>query len=92
MGKLLSWGAEWSQHGWKELSPLSTRTELDALMAQVEEMWGHQYTLFKIINETNQWDSKHGQDWIFADVPYHLTYCNRDLVLRPIKLGRDLPV
>ena len=71
---------------------MSTRTELDALMAQVEEMWGHQYTLFKIINEANQWDNKHGQDWTFADVPYHLAYCNRDLVTQPIKLGRDLPV
>lgn len=71
---------------------MSTRTELDALMAQVEEMWGHQYTLFRIIRETNQWDSQHGPDWTYADVPYHLTYCNRDLVIGPIKLGRNLPV
>lgn len=70
---------------------MSTRIELDALMAQLEEMWEHQNTLFQIIDQTSQWDSKHGQDWTFADVPYHLAYCNRDLVLRPIKLGRDLP-
>ena len=71
---------------------MTTRMELDALMTQVEEMWDHQDTLFRIIGETNQWDHKHGPDWTFADVPYHLAYCNRDLVIRPMKLGRDLPV
>jgi hypothetical protein len=61
-------------------------------MTQVEEMWGHQDTLFRLIGETNQWDGKHGADWTFADVPYHLTYCNRDLVIRPMKHGRELPL
>jgi hypothetical protein len=71
---------------------MATRTKLDALMAQVEEMWGHQATLFKIISESKRWDTKHGQDWTFADVPYHLAYCNHDLVLRPMILGHDFPV
>ena len=71
---------------------MSTRTNLDALMAQVEEMWEHQDTLFKRIEQTNQWDNKHGLDWTYADVTYHLAYCNRDLVLRPLMLGRELPV
>ena len=59
---------------------MSNRTELDALMTQIMEMWGHQDTLFQIIGETNQWDHKHGADWTFADVPYHFAYCNHDLV------------
>jgi hypothetical protein len=71
---------------------MSTRTELDALVAQVEEMWAHQDTLFSVIKETDQWDHQHGADWTFADVPYHLAYCNRDLVSWPIKLGHNLPV
>lgn len=33
---------------------MSTRTELEALMAQVEEMWDHQDTLFRIIGENKQ--------------------------------------
>jgi len=70
---------------------MSTQTELDAMMTQIMEMWGHQDTLFQIIGETNQWDHKHGADWTFADLPYHLTYCNRDLVSRPMKFGRDFP-
>ena len=70
---------------------MSNHTEFDTLMTQIREMWGHQDTLFQIIGETNQWDHKHGADWTFADVPYHLTYCNDDLVSHPLKLGRDLP-
>jgi hypothetical protein len=70
---------------------MSTRTELDTLMTRIVEMWGHQDTLFQIIGETNQWEHKHGADWTFADLPYHLTYCNHDLVSRPMKLGRDFP-
>lgn len=70
---------------------MPTRTELDAIMAHIAEMWGHQDTLFQIISETDQWGHKHGSDWTFADVPYHLTYCNRELVSRPMKLGRDIP-
>ena len=70
---------------------MSTRRELDALMTQIVEMWGHQDTLFQIIAETNQWDHKHGADWTFSDLPYHLTYCNHDLVSRPMKLGREMP-
>jgi hypothetical protein len=70
---------------------MPTRNQLDTLMAQVEEMWKHQDTLFKNIDEAGQWDNKHGQDWTYADVTYHLAYCNRDLVLRPMMLGRELP-
>lgn len=70
---------------------MSNRTELDALMNQIEEMWAHQDALFSLISESGDWDHEHGSDWTFADVPYHLAYCNRDVVIRPISLGRDLP-
>lgn len=70
---------------------MSTRTELDVLMTQLEEMWSHQDTLFNIITASNDWGHKHGADWTFADVPYHLAYCNRDLVARGIELGPNLP-
>jgi hypothetical protein len=68
-----------------------TRTQLDALMAQIEEMWGHLAILFDRLNATNGWGQRHGPDWTFADVPYHLAYCNRDLVARGLALGADLP-
>ncbi len=71
---------------------MSDQTQLDLLSTQIEEMWAHQATLLDIVDRSDQWRSAHGQDWTFADVPYHLAYCNRDLVYRPIKLGRDLPI
>jgi DinB superfamily len=67
------------------------RTHLDTLMAHVEEMWGHLAILFDRLNATNGWDQRHGPDWTFADVPYHLAYCDRDLVARGLALGADLP-
>jgi hypothetical protein len=60
-------------------------------MAQIVEMWGHQDALFSAITEMNAWGHKHGPDWTFADVPYHLTYTNYDLVARPVECGGALP-
>ncbi|MBI1878030.1 MAG: DinB family protein [Chloroflexi bacterium] len=67
------------------------RAQLQTLMNQIEEMWGHLDTLFNSLNATNGWDQKHGPDWTFADIPYHLAYCNRDVVARGLKLGPDYP-
>jgi hypothetical protein len=71
---------------------MSTRIQLDALMAQTQEMWGHLDTLFDNIDDTDSWDRKHGPDWTFADVPYHLAYCNHDIVARGLRLGGAVPV
>lgn len=70
---------------------IQKRAQLDALVGQLEEMWGHLDTLFNSLNAGNGWDRKHGPDWTLADVPYHLAYCNRDLVARGLKLGPDYP-
>jgi hypothetical protein len=67
------------------------RGQIEGLMAQIEEMWGHQDALFRIITKRNAWGHKHGPDWTFADVPYHLTYTNYDLVARPVECGGALP-
>ena len=68
---------------------MSTQTQLNALMTQIQEMWGHLYTLFEDLNTNDGWDQKHGPDWTFADVPYHLAYFNCDLVARGMELGLD---
>jgi hypothetical protein len=67
------------------------RTQIEALTAQIEEMWGHLETLFDSLEEGKGWGQKHGADWTFADVPYHLAYCNQDLIVRGLQLGPDYP-
>lgn len=68
-----------------------TKTEVETLMSHIEEMWGHMNTLFDDLAATGGWDQKHGPDWVFADLPYHLAYCNRDILIRGLQAGRDLP-
>jgi hypothetical protein len=65
----------------------NNRRQINSLMAQIQEMWGHLYTLFEELTETDGWDQKHGPGWTFADVPYHLAYCNDDVVYRGLRLG-----
>jgi putative sterol carrier protein len=60
-------------------------------MAQIEELWGYLGTLFDDLNATDDWGQKHGADWTFADVPYHLAYCNKDIVLKGLELGAEYP-
>lgn len=71
---------------------MPNRTQVESLLAQIESMWACQDQLFETISRNNDWDHKHGSDWTFADVPFHLAYCNWDLVIRPIQLGKELPV
>lgn len=40
---------------------------------------------------TDGWSQKHGLDWVFADLPYHLAYCNQGILIRGIQAGADLP-
>lgn len=67
------------------------RTQLDELMTHIEENWRNLNVLFEDLESTNGWEQKHGPDWTFADLPYHLAYCNRDLVIRGMEAGADLP-
>ena len=68
-----------------------TRTQLDELMTHIEENWHHLNVLFDELETTGNWDQKHGSDWIFADLPYHMVYCNQEILIRGINAGSDLP-
>ncbi len=37
------------------------------------------------------WQRKHGKDWVYADVPYHLSYFDRDIVAIPVERGLNVP-
>ncbi len=69
----------------------NNRTQLEALMGRIQEMWGHLDTLFEGLNEADGWGQKHGTDWIFAYVPYHLATYNCLIVARSLELGPDYP-
>jgi len=68
-----------------------SRTQVETLMTHIEENWNLLNNLFDAIETEQGWDRKHGQDWTFADVPYHLSYCNEEILIRGVKAGADLP-
>ncbi len=70
---------------------MASRTQVELLTAQTESLWACLDQLFETISRENDWGHKHGADWTFADVPFHLVYIYRDLIIRPVKLGKDLP-
>jgi hypothetical protein len=57
----------------------------------LEELWSALDSLFAEMSPAD-WQRPHGPDWIFADLPYHLSYIDRDCVARPIEWGEALPV
>lgn len=69
----------------------SGRAEVELIMAQLEEIWRDEDILFERIAATDAWGTAHGLDWTFADVPYHLAYFGRDLVVRGLERGPNVP-
>ena len=59
-------------------------TQLTALRADIEEIWRCLDELFGSLGERD-WQRKHGKDWVTADVPYHLAYFDREIVLKPVE-------
>jgi putative sterol carrier protein len=79
-----------------QTATLATETSLretaarDALMSQLEDLWSK---LDQVLGSLppEQWAARHGRDWTFADVPYHLAYFDRDMIAEAILRGPDLP-
>lgn len=71
-------------------SATGTRTGLDALLGDLEGLWAAiDRTLDGLSPE--DWGKKHGKDWTFADVPYHLGYFDRELIAHYLGRGADVP-
>jgi hypothetical protein len=68
----------------------ATEPTLVTLTGQLEEIWSHLDRVLDSLTPVD-WQRKHGKDWIFADLPYHLSYFDRDIVAEPIRIGADLP-
>jgi hypothetical protein len=65
------------------------RTELDALLNDYEGLWA---TLDRVFDglAPEDWNKKHGKDWTFADLPYHLAYFDRELGIYYLERGANL--
>ncbi len=62
----------------------------DGIMSDLEDLWQKFDTLFGSLKPAD-WSRKHGKHWTMADVPYHLSYFDRDIVAEPIVLGPNVP-
>jgi hypothetical protein len=63
---------------------------MSGMRSSLEELWSALDSLFEEMSPAD-WQRPHGPDWIFADLPYHLSYIDRTCVARPIELGEALP-
>ncbi len=61
------------------------------MLAGVENLWTCFDELLDSLRTPEDWAQKHGDDWTFADIPYHMMYTNRDLVAGPLRRGREVP-
>lgn len=68
----------------------ATRASLEGLMADLEDLWEALDELLDSI-QGKAWQTKHGKDWVYADVPYHLSYFDRDVVAIPLERGLNVP-
>jgi hypothetical protein len=66
------------------------KTTRDALLADLEDLWQKLDALIGSL-KPGDWSRRHGKDWTFADVPYHLSYFDRDIVANPIERGPNVP-
>ncbi len=63
---------------------------VSGMRASLVELWSALDSLFAEMTPAD-WQRPHGADWVFADLPYHLSTIDRLVVARPIELGLDLP-
>lgn len=67
------------------------RVIVSQLETRLDETWNLIDELFAGMS-SDDWQRKHGPDWIFADLPWHLSYIDKDFVLIPMRKGSELPV
>jgi putative sterol carrier protein len=68
---------------------LPARTTRAALLADLEELWQRFDELVGTLGP-DDWSGKHGQHWTFPDVPYHLAYFDREVIVTAIERGPNM--
>ncbi len=71
---------------------MSTLREASAqqLRAAIEDLYACSDGVFASLDDAG-WRRKHGRDWTIAEVPYHLAYFEREVVITGIERGSNLP-
>lgn len=54
-------------------------TDQTQTLADLETIWSSLDSFFQSFS-SQDWSRKHGKDWTFADMPYHLAYFNRTVI------------
>jgi len=67
----------------------ATTTTLAALMADLEDLWQKIDVVLGSLGPAD-WSRKHGKDWTFADVPYHMAYFDREVIANGIARGPNM--
>lgn len=60
------------------------------LRAAIEDLYVCSDAVFASLDDAG-WQGRHGRDWTMAEVPYHLAYFERELVVTGIERGAELP-
>jgi hypothetical protein len=69
---------------------LGSNTRADPPLPQLEDLWTHFDAVFDSLTDAD-WTRKHGKNWIVGDLPWHLYYFDRDLVLAALSRGQSVP-
>jgi hypothetical protein len=69
---------------------VTSMTRIDQLRTEIEDVWSHLDNIFASLSPRD-WTRRHGRDWVVADVPYHLSYFDREVVAIPLERGTGEP-
>jgi hypothetical protein len=59
-------------------------TEIEGIRGRYADLWRGMDALLERIG-SDDWSRRHGKDWTFADVPFHLAYFDAEIVCQPIE-------
>ena len=61
-----------------------------AFLTDLEELWRCLDELFASLTP-GDWLQRYGKHWTFADIPYHLGYFDRTVIVHAIECGLNIP-
>ena len=72
------------------MTSAQTQPTPQGLLGNLENLWQGIDEMLDSLGPED-WSRPHGPDWTYADVPYHLSYFDRELAARAIERGPDVP-